>query len=564
MVALTRRACLGGALVALALAMGCGGGGGVPRPGVQPLPAPRVVSGDLDGRVLLADTAARASQRGASSVSVVAAGPAVEGERVGAFVEVPDDACLLAYARASGTVEDVDVAAFTDEGNALAIDDRPDPRPTIIVCPPHPLRIFVAAHVVSGEGLVALGAHAVPRDRAGEIARALGAHGSSAEAPRHAEAWPGLDDRVRAHRAALGGRWDDVRKVAISVDARAPAFAALPVEADQCIDAVVVPDDDVSSLDVEARDGEGRVVARAREAGREKSITVCSPVAFAGSISIRPHVGSGLVALVLGRASGDAVREMASRPEVAWASATLAPEASRAALAGELGRAGYGAPTATATGTLSLGRKSTFRVDPGGATAPCARVDVLGAAPTAMLEAKAWDDTGALVGAGDGVTDAVLYVCSKGRVHVDVEARGRPGPVSVLVRREPWANAAWTATPLAASRMLGRAGEGPLAILEGSAAPGRAVTVDGTHKATWEELVPQGQCLRVIAGAEGEGSGLELRIADAAADEELDRAQGESSAVVRACAPSTQARRVRLELRAAAGKLSVVVGERLR
>lgn len=547
----------------LALAVGCGGAPN-PRAGVQPPPSPRVVPGDLDGRVLLGDTAARASQRGASAVSVVAAGPAVEGERVGAFVEVQEDACLLAYARASGTVEDVDVAAFTDEGNALAIDDRPDPRPTVIVCPPHPTRIFVAAHVVSGEGLVALGAHAVPRDRAGEIARALGAHGSSAEAPRHAEAWPGLDDRVRAHRAALGGRWEDVRKVAISVDARAPAFAALPVEADQCVDAVVVPDDDVSALDVEARDGEGRVVARAREAGREKSITVCSPVAFAGSIAIRPHVGSGLVALVLGRASGDVVRDISSKPDVAWASATLGPEASRAALATELARAGYGPATATVAGTLALGRRSTFRIDPGGAAAPCARIDVLGAAPTAMLEAKAWDDSGALVGEGEGVLDAVLHVCVKGRVHVDVEARGRPGPVSLLARREPWSSAAWSATPLAASRMLGRAGEGPLGALEGTALPGRVVVVDGARRTTWEEVVPQGQCLRVIAGAEGEGSGLDLRAIDVAAEEELDRAQGDTSAVVRACAQASQPRRVRIELRAAAGKLSVVVGERLR
>jgi hypothetical protein len=63
-------------------------------------------------------------------------------------------------------------------------------------------------------------------------------------------------------------------------------------------------------------------------------------------------------------------------------------------------------------------------------------------------------------------------------------------------------------------------------------------------------------------GAEGDGAGVEMRAYDAASDE-IDRAEAAHAASVRACAPQDQARAVRLEVRASAGRLSAVLGERL-
>jgi hypothetical protein len=65
-------------------------------------------------------------------------------------------------------------------------------------------------------------------------------------------------------------------------------------------------------------------------------------------------------------------------------------------------------------------------------------------------------------------------------------------------------------------------------------------------------------------GAEGEGTGLELRAFDATTGDELDRSHAERAVSVRACAPEKSVPDVRIELRATSAKLDVVIGERVR
>lgn len=537
-------------------------GGPVARPIGAPPPPPRVVAGALDANALLDEPSGRAVKHGASALSVVASGAVVEGERSGAFVELAPDSCLLAYARGSATVEDVDVVVISDEGAALAVDERPDPRPTLILCPPHPPRVFVTLHVVAGEGLVALGAHAVPRERAAEVAQSLGARGPLTDAnARRAEAWPGLDERVRAHRAAIGGKWEEVRKVAVPLDARAPTVAPLPIEQDHCLDVLVVPDDDViAPLDVEARDGDGRVLARAKEGGRERTLTLCAPFAVTGTLVIRPRIGAGVAAVILGRARADVAKELATGVEALWAASTAPLEQARASRATALGKAGYAAPTASVTGNASVGRRAMVPLDLPG---PCARLDVVGGAPVALVEARAWDDAGALAGSGDGAQGAALFVCGKKRVNVEVEAKGRPGPFAIDARKEPWDSPAFASAPLAASRMLGRYVDAPPFVMRGSAGAARAVTVDAARRAIWDETIPAGQCALFSVGVEGEGAGVDLRIVDPPTNDELDRSHGDASALATACAQGTP-RRVRVELSAAAGKLTAIAGTRFR
>jgi hypothetical protein len=453
------------------------------------------------------------------------------------------------------------MAVYADDGTQLAVDEGRDVHPTVLLCPPHPDRVYVVAHVVDGEGFVVVAAQLVPQVRAAVLARALGARGAVEEGPRPADAWPGLDETVRAHRQALGGTWEMFKRVALTVDARVPTLVAMPIEADECVDAVIVPDDAVSLLDVEALDGDGRVVARAREGGGTRTITLCSPASMAGSLSVRPHSGRGLAAVVLARAHGEVARDLTTQPEIAWTSATQPLEAARQARDTLLAKIGYGAPTSTTTGQLVLGRRISVPLDLKPLGGACARIDVVAGAPLGLLGARVWDDSGALLAAEEASSSMTLFACGRGPVRLELETRGRPGPFAVQLRPERWRDPAFLARPLAASRVMGRAAAGPDRLLDAKQAPARSVALDAAHSMAWTESIPAGRCARVTIGVEGDGAGVDLRAFDATDDSDLDRAEAAFAASVRACAGADVARSVRFEARASAGRVDAIIGE---
>jgi hypothetical protein len=522
--------------------------------------APKVQAGALEARTLLGDLPARATRLGAGPPSIVASGPMIEGERLGAFVEVPAESCLLAYGRASPSLEDIDLAAFTDDGNPLAVDEGPDPKPTLLLCPPHPARVYVAAHAAQGEGLCVIAAQLVPQAKGGEVGRGVNARGAMGGGPRTPEAWPGLDDQVRAHRALIGGTWEEQRRVAIAADARAISSVGFVIEEGGCADALVVPDQDVAVVEIDVVDAEGRFIARAHDSGPARSVTVCSPVAIAGSLQIHPHVGRGLVAVVVGKAKGEGTRELLTRPDVAWAAPAQPLETTKAARNAALTKSGYGAAASTQNGQLALGRRATLPVDLAGGG--CTRIDVVAGAPLALVDASAWDDSGAMLASAEGTDGATLFACGKGKARVDLATRGRPGPYAVLARPEKWKDPLFAAHPLAAGRMLGRAAVGPGALLEGNATNVRHVVLDANHQSIQSSNIPAGKCVRIAVGVEGEGTGLELRIFDAVSGDELDRSHGQTAGSVHACATADAPRSVRIDARATAGKLDAILGER--
>lgn len=526
--------------------------------------APAVVRGELDGRALFADTPARAIRLGAGPPSLVTAAPGIDNEWMGAFVDVPREDCLLAYARGAPSIQDIDVAIYSEEGTSLAVDEGRDVHPTVLLCPPHPDRVYVAAHVVEGEGLAAVGTQLVPKDRATIMARALGARGILGDEPRPADAWPGLDEAVHAHRAALGGQWEEMKRVALPVDARVPTYVSVGLGPDQCVDAVIVPDEDVALLDVELVDGEGRVLGRASEGAGARTLTLCSPVAVAGTVSVRPHVGRGLAAVVLARATGDVTKDLTVRPQVAWVPAAEPLDAARRDREEILGKYGYGAAVATATGTLVLGRRTSVPLDLKSSEGSCSRVDVVAGAPLALMSGRIWSETGSLEASGESAGSLTLFGCAKSAARLELEARGRPGPFAVTVRPERWADPAMGGAPLAASRMLARAAIGPDELLEGKAGPVRAIALDEARVESFAEIVPEGKCLRVVVGVEGEGAGASLRAFDVSGGgEEIDRAESPRGAAVQVCARDDKPRPVRIEARASAGRLRAVVGERV-
>ncbi|MDP9035521.1 MAG: hypothetical protein M3O50_12005 [Myxococcota bacterium] len=532
-------------------------------PGILiPFPPPHVTPGELDARPLFGEVSMRAARLGAGASSLVSSAEAVQNDWVGGFVDVPTDACLLAYARGSASIEDVDVAIYSEEGTQLGVDEGRDVHPTVLLCTPHPARVYVAAHVVEGEGLVGVGAQLVPKQRALIIARALGARGGLAEAPRPAEAWPGLEDAVRAHRLALGGAWEEFKRVALAVDARLPTDVSLPIDADQCVDAVVVPDGDVTMLDVDAVDGDGRMIAHAREGLDARTLTLCSALSVAGTLALRPHTGRGRAAVVLARARGDVARDLTLRPDFAWTAGSVPLDAAQRARDAVLAKAGYEPPLSTTTGVLALGRRASVPIDLRPLGGACARIDVVAGSPLALVGARIWDDGGGLLGAGEAASSLVLFACGRGASRLELETRGRPGPFAVTVRAERWKDTAFLAHPLAASRMLDRAATGTDMVLGGRGAPVRELSLEPTRNTAWTESVAAGHCTRVAVGAEGDGSGVELRAFDGIDGSELDRSEAAYGASVQACASSEASRTVRFEVRTSAGKLDAVVGER--
>jgi hypothetical protein len=550
------------AIVALALT-GCGAlarGDALGQATVAALPPPKVAAGQLDARALLGELPERAVRLGAGAPAVVASAQSVDNGWVGGFVDVPRDDCVLGYARGASSIDDVDVAIYAEDGTTLAVDEGRDVHPTVMMCAPHPDRVYLTAHVVEGEGLVAVGAQLVPKERAVIVARALGARGLAAQGPRPAEAWPGLDEAVRAHRSALGGSWQEFRRVALSVDARMPTFAALPIDADECVDAVIVPDDDVALLDVEAIDDLGRVVARAREGSGSRTLTVCSPVQVGGTLSVRPHVGRGLAAVVLARTPGDASRDLTARPDVAWVAPSQPLDKAKSARDTLLAKSGYEAAVSTTSGTLTLGHRVTLPLDFKPLGGACGRIDVVAGAPLALVDARVWSDAGVLLASGEASSSLALFACARSPAQLELETRGRPGPFAVTLRPERWRDPVFEAHPLAASRMLARAAVGPDALLDGKEVAVRELVLDGERATSWSETVPAGKCLRATVGVQGEGAGIEVRLFEGS--DEVDRSEAAHAASVRACAQPEGPRPIRIEVRASAGHVDAVLGER--
>ena len=339
-----------------------------------------------------------------------------------------------------------------------------------------------------------------------------------------------------------------------------PTYASLPIDAQGCVDVVIVPDEDVALLDVEAIDDHGRVVARAKEGGGPRALTVCSPSQVAGTLSVRPHVGRGLAAVVLARAPGDVSRDLAALPDVAWVAPPQPLEKTRSARNALLAKSGYEAPVSTASGTLTVGRRISIPLDLKPLAGACGRIDVVAGAPLALVDARVWSDSGALLASADASASLVLFACGGTPAHLELETRGRAGPFAITLRPERWKDPLFEAHPLAASRMLARAATGPDALLDGKEIVTRELALNVERVTSWSETIPAGRCLRATIGAQGDGAGIEVRVFEGT--DEIDRSESAHAASVKACAGPEATRGVRIEARASAGHVDAVLGER--
>ncbi len=500
-----------------------------------------------DARKLLEPVAQRGASVGAGDLVVVATGIVAEGDRVGGFLDAAPDRCLLLFARGSVGVADLDIFAFADDGGVVASDESSSSDASLVVCPPFASRIFLSARVASGAGLVAIGAQAVATPDAPRAAAAIGARSMGEDSGR-LESWPGLEAKIRAHRRSIGGAWEDVRRFAAPVDSHAATRTTLQIDAGRCLDVLVTPSEEVASLEVVAETTDGRVAARADSEGRDRVMVLCSEVGEPVTIAVRPRGNAGLAAFVLARSAKGSASEIARKVTVDRLSPITSPEVARGELAKVLDGA-WGKAQAGGAGQARVGSRTSLGIRLG---VGCSRVDVIAGAPLGVVDAALWTEDGALVSEASGPLRASLFSCGAAArdLRLDVEAEARPGPFVVDVRTTGAAGTALAASPVAASRLLGRVvGAQPGAPSEVATATSLEL---GEGRLTKGALsIPATGCVEVVAALDTGASGVELRLLDSASGDDVI-ARGRFVTSQRLCGTGA-ARAGRYELRVDSG-----------
>ncbi len=489
-----------GCLALLVATLGCGAG-----PAVGPQGQPSLRQGTPpDGKPLLQADTARARSEGAGQTRVIAVQAATPGDRVSGTLIVPEDQCVLLLARVSDSIDDVDLFAYSDAGEVLGSDERPDKEPSLLLCPPHPKRVYVVARVASGHGLVAVGGQLVAPKRAELAARAVGHHKPSTEA----SVWSYFESERAAHRSELGSPWQDLRRAALPVEISAPTLSSLSFEAGQCLDVFVAPSAEVSHLDVALIDADGRTLGRATSQGRNRNLQICAGRPAQLTLEVRPHLGRGLVALLVSQANAKDVR--ASEGTIRYLTETTEELPAAVETARVLNkRLGLPLGKKLFESSAAVGRSVSHDID---VPAGCSRVDLVLGKPARGVTARLWNSAGDLVAETSGDPSARLFACgSAARYRLDVEAEVRPGPFAVFLSPDPKAASALRGEPLAAGRLLA------LLTSRGVTRGRQLAGVDRlelseTHLVRRQLDVPPGRCLDIGLGASADVGALELAL----------------------------------------------------
>lgn len=543
------------ALAALWLCCGCavvGAASPGPTPGVRP------VEGRLDGQRFLHADARRARDAGALDQHVVALDAGAPGDRVSGFVSAPSEACVLLMARGSAEIDDIDLFAYADDGTLLGADERPNRTPTLLVCPPHPERLYVTARVAAGFGLVAVGAQQVAKADAARVGAALQVPGHVADA----DVTSVVERTLTEHRRGIGGRWQELRRAALPVEPGTPSLVSAVVEAGRCIDAWVTPTEAVSHLDVALLDAQGRVAGRAVAHGRSRFLVVCAPEKTAFTLEVRPQSGRGIAVVVLSQSKDGGRAELGGRIPILELGPTLTLAEATSTLAAKLEKGDYDAPKSVFRGELAAGQRTSTELELG---AGCARFDVIGGRPLSGVEAWLWSADGALLGHDRAGGQLTLFSCGAGgAARLELEALARPGPVAVERRQLRQPPSALSAHPLAAGRLLGRVlARGTVPRIDQLGAP-KVVELSESKRAELDVIVPIARCADVVLALGPEAAGAEIRIVDSATGAELERGYGRYQAAARACAlDRNETLRARVELSVGSGATDGLVLTRM-
>ncbi|MBI3200660.1 MAG: hypothetical protein HYZ29_03885 [Myxococcales bacterium] len=545
---------------AWSLALACVGCAALaPGPGPASSQGARPVEGRVEGERFLLPDGRRAREAGASEPRVIAADAGAPGDRISGFVNVAADTCALVMARGSREIDDVDLFAFGDDGTLLGADERPNKSPTLLLCPPHPERIYVSARIAAGFGIVAVGAQSVSPKDAPKLGTLLDVPGFAqrADAGGYAE----VERAIGAHRRGIGGRWQELRRAALPVEPGTPSLISAVVEAGRCLDAWVTPTEAVSHLDVALLDADGRIAGRAVSHGRSRFLVACAADKTAVTLEVRPQSGRGVAVVVLSQSKDGGRAELGGRIPVVELGATRSLDEVKTELAARLDKGDYAPPKSVLRRELPIAERSSTELE---LTAGCTRIDVIGGRPLAGLEAWLW--SGDALGAQDRAqSHATLFSCGPGgKLRLDLEALARPGPVEVQHRKLRQAPPLLAQHPLAASRLLGRVlARGTAPRFDQLGAP-KAVTLSETVRSESDLMIPIQRCADVVLALGPGAAGAEVRIVDKVTGKEIERGFGRHHAAARACALDRRATvEARVELAVSSGSTQALVLTRL-
>jgi hypothetical protein len=487
----------------------------------------------------------------------------IAGDRVSTLLEVPKADCVIVIARGSESIEDLDLLAYGEDGAALGSDEASDREPSLLICPPHPGRIFLTARIAQGHGIVAVGAERVAPKLANVAAEHYAVKPREPGDPARLKAWPGLDELVLRERARVGGKFQDLRRVALALDSSLPTTLPATIEAGRCVHGLFVPSDDVSHLDVAVLDDQGRILGRAVGSGRQRAIVVCSPLTTEISFEIRPHSGRGLAVAALSRSVAGTESEIDG--EIVRRDVYPSGDATSllSALETRLKKLGYPPSPPVAKLDLQIGRRSstTLTLGPG-----CTRIDVVGAAPLRGLDARLWSDSGQLRASGAGGGSATLFGCGAGKLRLDASALLGPGPASVVTRREPDVPPELSRLPLAGGRLVSRMVARGALLRADAIGKVAELSLAAEQLTTVPVMVPLDRCLEIDVAIEGPAAGVELRAVAQDSNLELDSAVGEVAASSRLCAYERGplgSLNARIELRSVSGTARALLATRL-
>lgn len=499
---------------------------------------PVVVHGALANDPLVAPLERQLVDLGATPGARVVAQPMGAGERRGAFVEVPEGQCLVVAARAAATVGDVDVALFDESGAVLASDEEPDARPTVVLCPPSPRRVFVLAHVVAGEGHVVLAAHHVSPRRAPLVRQRLAVGGDAARS-----SWPELEGAIGAHTTGPEGFWVEQRRAVLALDSAGPTYASLAVGEGECVKVVALPAPGSQLLDVELFSADGAPLGRARDRGSVRTAVVCARAPSALHVAMRPPLGRGLAALLVFAAPMRRVKLSRDAEDAWWLGGSLPLVERLVAMRQQQG------VRVLKQLDLRTDRLTTVPVAAPGSSR-CARLTVLAGAPARGVDVAVFDGASRRVVRGEGLDEETLYWCGAAPATIELIARDAGGPVAVLSREvdAPWAGGALK--PDLAARIataLQRVGD------EERIARGERAEVLAPER--WplriERVIAAHSCSRSYWALGRPGAALEARAFDAGDGTVVDRQVGYDVVALTACAGASP-RRVTFEIEASA------------
>ena len=517
-----------------------------------------MIEGAVDPAPLLGPAARVAAAAGAGTLKPIRAVVAGEGDQLGSFVEIPAAECMLALARAGRSVRDVDLIVYSDGGDRLAADEAPGPRAAVMICPPHPRRVFVAARLVTGPGMVALGVMPVPVHKADAVARGVGVRGRPGEDTGKLSAWPGLEAKIRDRRQAIGSRWEDVRRVAMPLDPRAYTALSVPLPARRCLDVLVTPNSEIGGIDALVLDEAGRVVARGKPPGRDRAFILCSALEQTLTLLLRPRSSTGVAAVVIARSPVGAVDELNGR---AWVDAASPVVPLAQALTRHRARTKslrMKPATKLASTAVTVGAPKAVKVH---LQKGCSRIDVVGGKPLGHFTAELWSLDGRLMSRGRGGELATLFYCGAATAaRLEVGARERGGPAAMEARLDDAPSQVLLDHPFAAARLLERleASAGPVDVR--LAASTRVVSLAAETRSSQVIEVAAGRCQQIVVAAVGSARGVQLRLVGKGGEETLNR--GAQAASEQVCAGATKLT-LRLELRVASGAAQLLLLRRL-